>query len=115
VENAFLKPCLTASVLLLPTRAEVSARFNMRCKRSVMPDALINTQMGQYHLIELIRHGGMASIYQAYQASLERFVAVKVLRCLPGATGGLAQWCGSWLAAAEGRDLRRENILSLAP
>jgi plastocyanin/tRNA A-37 threonylcarbamoyl transferase component Bud32 len=44
-----------------------------------MTDALINTQLGQYHLVELIRQGGMATVYKAYQASLERFVAVKVL------------------------------------
>jgi serine/threonine protein kinase len=44
-----------------------------------MTDALINTHLGQYHLIELIRHGGMATVYKAYQASLERYVAVKVL------------------------------------
>jgi plastocyanin/tRNA A-37 threonylcarbamoyl transferase component Bud32 len=44
-----------------------------------MTDALINTHLGQYHLVELIRRGGMATVYKAYQASLERFVAVKVL------------------------------------
>src|SRR5919206_4424037 len=38
-----------------------------------------NTQLGQYQLIEAIGHGGMATVYKAYQPSLDRFVAVKVL------------------------------------
>lgn len=40
---------------------------------------LINTYLGQYHLIEAIGHGGMATVYKAYQESLDRHVAVKVL------------------------------------
>src|SRR6266508_16998 len=40
---------------------------------------LINTQLGQYQLIEAIGHGGMATVYKAYQESLDRYVAVKVL------------------------------------
>jgi serine/threonine-protein kinase len=40
---------------------------------------LANTQLGQYQLIEAIGHGGMATVYKAYQASLDRYVAVKVL------------------------------------
>lgn len=41
---------------------------------------LTNTQLGQYQLIEAIGHGGMATVYKAYQPALNRFVAVKVLR-----------------------------------
>jgi serine/threonine protein kinase/formylglycine-generating enzyme required for sulfatase activity len=40
---------------------------------------LSNTQLGQYQLIEVIRRGGMSTVYKAYQSSLERYVAVKVL------------------------------------
>src|SRR6476620_3834680 len=40
---------------------------------------LINMQLGQYRLIEAIGHGGMATVYKAYQESLDRYVAVKVL------------------------------------
>ena len=40
---------------------------------------LINTYLGQYHLQEIIRHGGMAVVYKAHQDSLDRYVAVKVL------------------------------------
>jgi len=40
---------------------------------------LSNTQLGQYQLIGLVRRGGMATVYKAYQPSLERYVAIKVL------------------------------------
>src|SRR5437868_12999202 len=40
---------------------------------------LDNIQLGQYKLIEAIGHGGMATVYKAYQESLDRYVAVKVL------------------------------------
>ena len=40
---------------------------------------LLNTSLGQYQLIEVIGHGGMSTVYKAHQASLDRFVAVKVL------------------------------------
>lgn len=36
-------------------------------------------QLGQYKIIGQIGHGGMATIYQAYHARLDRYVAIKVL------------------------------------
>jgi len=40
---------------------------------------LENIQLGQYKLLEAIGHGGMATVYRAYQESLDRQVAIKVL------------------------------------
>jgi serine/threonine protein kinase len=37
---------------------------------------LTGRQLGQYELRELVRHGGMATVYKAYQPSLDRLVAV---------------------------------------
>jgi len=45
----------------------------------MMSDHLLNSHLGQYHLIEIIGRGGMATVYKAHQISLDRFVAVKVL------------------------------------
>src|SRR6266508_1341821 len=42
-------------------------------------DGLINRLFGQYRIIEPIRQGGMSTIYKAYQESLDRYVAIKVL------------------------------------
>ena len=39
--------------------------------------------LGQYHLVEIIGYGGMSTVYKAYQPSLERFVAVKVVHYNP--------------------------------
>ena len=33
---------------------------------------LENIQLGQYKLLEAIGHGGMATVYKAYQESLDR-------------------------------------------
>jgi serine/threonine protein kinase/formylglycine-generating enzyme required for sulfatase activity len=42
-------------------------------------DGMINRSFGQYTIIEPIRQGGMSTIYKAYQESLDRYVAIKVL------------------------------------
>ena len=43
-------------------------------------DDLIGKQFGPYTLTEKIGEGGMAEVYKGYQRSLNRYVAIKVLR-----------------------------------
>lgn len=42
-------------------------------------DSLIGQTLGQYQIVAPIGSGGMATIYQAYQPSLNRYVALKIL------------------------------------
>ena len=42
-------------------------------------DSLEGRTLGQYRLIEQVGVGGMAVIYKAYDPSLDRYVAVKIL------------------------------------
>ena len=44
-----------------------------------MTDPLIGKTLGQYQILELAGQGGMAKVYKAYQPSLNRYVALKVL------------------------------------
>jgi serine/threonine protein kinase len=43
-----------------------------------MPDLLGHT-LGQYRIVEQVGLGGMATVYRAYQPSLDRYVAIKIL------------------------------------
>lgn len=40
---------------------------------------LVGQTLGKYQIIERVGHGGMAEVYKAYQASLNRHVALKVM------------------------------------
>ncbi len=40
---------------------------------------LLGARLGQYQVVELIGQGGMARVYKAYQPSLDRYVAIKVI------------------------------------
>ena len=40
---------------------------------------LVGQNLGQFQVIEELGKGGMATVYKAYQPSLQRYVAIKVL------------------------------------
>ncbi|HIP96746.1 MAG TPA: hypothetical protein EYH32_05965, partial [Anaerolineae bacterium] len=67
--------------------------------------------IGQYHIIEQIGKGGMATVYKAYQPNLDRYVAVKVLTPgLAGNRGFIARFEREARAVAR---LRHRNILTV--
>lgn len=49
-----------------------------------MSDELVGNKLGGYTIISLLGEGGMARVYKAFQHTLGREVALKVIRRLPG-------------------------------
>jgi len=41
---------------------------------------MIGKTLGKYHIVDRLGRGGMAEVYEAYQANLDRYVAVKLIR-----------------------------------
>ncbi len=44
-----------------------------------LPDSLIGKKLGDYTIQSLLGRGGMARVYQGYDANLERYAAIKVI------------------------------------
>jgi tRNA A-37 threonylcarbamoyl transferase component Bud32 len=42
-------------------------------------EQLVGKKLGNYEIIEMIGKGGMAAVYKGYQASMNRYVAIKVM------------------------------------
>jgi serine/threonine-protein kinase len=67
--------------------------------------------IGQYHILERVGKGGMATVYKAYQPALDRYVAVKVLTpSLAGDEDFIARFEREARAVAR---LRHRNILTI--
>jgi len=72
---------------------------------------LVGQTLGQYKIVEMIGQGGMATVYKSYQASLNRYVAIKVLPAqLSMDTDFVERFRREALAAAQ---LRHPNIITI--
>lgn len=72
-------------------------------------DSLTGITLGTYRVLSIIGHGGMSTVYQGYQASLDRYVAIKVLRPNLGSDSEFAE---RFKREAETvAKLRHQNIL----
>jgi len=70
---------------------------------------LAGRRLGQYELRGVIRHGGMSTVYKAYQPALQRLVAVKVL-AFPGDPEFVARFQREAYAVAA---LQHPNIVQI--
>ncbi len=52
---------------------------------------LTGKTLGQFHILEPLGQGGMAAVYKAYQPSLDRYVAIKVLPAQHALTPGFSE------------------------
>jgi len=72
---------------------------------------LIGETLGKYRIVEHLGHGGMAEVYKAYQESLDRYVAIKILHpFLAQEEGFLARFRREAKAVAA---LRHSNIIQV--
>jgi eukaryotic-like serine/threonine-protein kinase len=72
---------------------------------------LLGRKIGPYEIIDKIGEGGMATVYRAYQVTLDRYVAVKVLAEWMAQDGEFVQRFRREALAAGG--LRHPNILRI--
>ena len=77
-----------------------------------MSEDLVGRTIGKYRILERLGRGGMADVYRAYQASLDRDVAIKVLH--PHLMAGEEDFIGRFKREARAAAaLRHPNIVQV--
>lgn len=84
-ECARVVPATVTRMSLTMSFSDVTRGFGYAEKKDDSPDELIGCTLGHFEIIEPIGQGGMGQVYRALDTSLQRYVAVKVIR---GGGGG---------------------------
>src|SRR5436190_517851 len=79
-------------------------------RRPMSATLLPGTHLGHYLLLEPVGTGGIATVYRAYQGSLDRVVAIKLLRLDQTPDSTLARFRSEARTVAR---LRHPNILEV--
>ena len=74
-----------------PTRVSPSDEAPTRAEAGTIEAFAPGRQVGRFILLREIGRGGMGSVFAAYDETLDRQIALKVVRPSPGATEGLAR------------------------
>ena len=92
-------------------QCQVSLSLPGKAKLSDRVDPLVGEKLGQFEILELLGRGGMGAVYKARQASLDRFVAIKVL---PRAFARDASFVGRFdREARDAAAIRHPNIIEI--
>ncbi len=83
-DSAVFRDAASETTLFHDHSAGESATFASKAQQTEI--ALVGRRLGHFKIIGHIGSGGMGSVYRALDESLQRYVALKVIRSAPGGT-----------------------------
>ena len=107
--NGYWKPFSQAFSDFLSRTDPMERPSSSRTRTSVTD--LTGTTLGSYRVLSMVGRGGMAVVYKGYQASLDRYVAIKVMsRLLAGNDEFLDRFQREASSVAQ---LRHQNVVQM--